>query len=95
MNSNLNLQTLVKILLVEDNPGDVLIFREHLRFSGIEFELTESTSLKDAISKISQQDFDVILLDLGLPDSIGIETLKKTKSFIAEDSGHYNDRTGR
>lgn len=77
MNSKLNIKTLLKILLVEDNPGDVLIFREHLRFSGIEFELVESASLKDAINKISQQNFDVILLDLGLPDSIGLETLKK------------------
>ncbi len=77
MNSKLNILTLVKILLVEDNPGDVLIFKEHLRFSGIDYELVESSSLKDAILKISQQDFDVILLDLGLPDSIGIETLKK------------------
>lgn len=77
MNSKLNLQTLLKILLVEDNPGDVILFREHLRFSGVEFKLTESSSLKDALNKISEQNFDVILLDLGLPDSIGIETLKK------------------
>lgn len=77
MNSRLNLQSILKILIIEDNPGDILIFKEHLRFSRINFELIESNSLKDAIEKISHRYFDVILLDLGLPDSLGIETLKK------------------
>jgi|GEM_PF-1472638 len=77
MYSNLNIQSSLKILLVEDNPGDVLIFKEHLRFSGIDFLLVESSTLKEAINKILQINFDVILLDLGLPDSLGIETLRK------------------
>lgn len=77
MNTQLSIEPSLQILLVEDNPGDVLILKEHLRFSGINFKLVESSTLKEAIYQISHQNFDVILLDLGLPDSIGIETLKK------------------
>jgi CheY-like chemotaxis protein len=77
MNMHLNHQSVIKILLVEDNPGDVLIVKEHLRFSGLNYELTEASTLKDATFQITHDHFDVVLLDLGLPDSVGIDTLKK------------------
>jgi len=67
----------LKILLVEDNPGDVLIFNEHLKHSGIKIELIHSSTLKDAIKQCLDNEFDVILMDLGLPDSVGLETLRK------------------
>jgi len=63
--------------LVEDNPGDVLIVKEYLKYSEINFDLTHSSTLSDAMSQASSNGFDVILLDLGLPDSLGLETLKR------------------
>ena len=75
--SRLTIKPLIRILLVEDNPGDVLIVKEHLRYSEINFELIHSPNLQDAILQASRNGFDVILLDLGLPDSLGMETLKQ------------------
>ena len=67
----------LKILIVEDNPGDVLIVREHLKSSGLNFTLSHAVNLKDSLKLCSENIFDVILLDLGLPDSTGIETLRE------------------
>jgi signal transduction histidine kinase/response regulator of citrate/malate metabolism len=65
------------ILLVEDNRGDVIIFNEILKSSGIIFSLTNAATLEESLELCRKREFDVILLDLGLPDSSGLETLKK------------------
>jgi len=65
------------ILLVEDNAGDVVIIRELLRSTGIDFSLVKAGTLRETLLLCVEQEFDIMLLDLGLPDSIGLETLKK------------------
>jgi CheY-like chemotaxis protein len=67
----------LKILLVEDNPGDVFIIKDSVKSTGTKFAVSHSSLLRDAIQILAEQTFDVILLDLGLPDSIGIQTLNK------------------
>jgi signal transduction histidine kinase len=67
----------LKILLVEDNPGDVYLIKELLMTSGLESIVDRSSSLADATKKAAIQDYDAVLLDLGLPDSFGLDTLKK------------------
>lgn len=67
----------LKILLIEDNPGDVRLINEMLKESGIQFELECVERLSSGIGKIKLDSFEVILLDLGLPDSQGISTLTK------------------
>ena len=63
------------ILLVEDNAGDVRIIKELLKeASPLIFSITHTGSLEEAIQVISTNSFDSILLDLGLPDSVGIQT---------------------
>jgi signal transduction histidine kinase/DNA-binding NarL/FixJ family response regulator len=69
------------ILLVEDNPGDVVIIRELLKLSGIDFTMKHVSSLKETILLCVEHEFDIVLLDLGLPDSVGLETLKKIQVF--------------
>jgi hypothetical protein len=65
----------LNILLVEDNAGDVRIIKELLREqSYMTFNITHSGSLADAVEKLSIFSYDTILLDLGLPDSIGFDT---------------------
>lgn len=67
--------TKLKILLVEDNPGDVRLLREALAEAGTaQFELTHLERLGDALKAIGEEPFDVALLDLSLPDSQGLET---------------------
>jgi len=70
--------TPVKILLVEDNPPDALLLQETFReITNIKFELTHVKQLSEAVSQLGKSSFDVILLDLSLPDSFGLETLER------------------
>lgn len=65
----------IKLLLVEDNPGDARIICEILReISYIEFFITHVERLEEAIGASKKDAFDIVLLDLGLPDSQGFET---------------------
>ncbi len=66
----------IKILLVEDNPGDVYLIQELLRTSGLQFSIERASLLVEAIKTAGSKAFDVVLLDLGLADSFGLETLK-------------------
>ncbi len=75
------LERTFSILLVEDNPGDVLIVKELLKSSGIDFSLKNVSTLKETILLCVEKEFDIVLLDLGLPDSVGLETLKKIQVF--------------
>jgi len=75
------LEKSISILLVEDNPGDVVIIRELLKSSGVDFSLSQVATLRETLLLCVERDFDIILLDLGLPDSIGLETLKKIQIF--------------
>ncbi len=65
----------IKILLIEDNPGDVRLIREMLaEAKDAEFIFQWTNQLSDALGLLSKESFDVVLLDLFLTDSIGIET---------------------
>jgi CheY-like chemotaxis protein len=65
----------VKILLIEDNPGDSYLIEEYLEeFANFSYELKIVETLDEALSVLKKQSFDVILLDLELPDSCGSNT---------------------
>jgi signal transduction histidine kinase/DNA-binding NarL/FixJ family response regulator len=76
-----SIEPMLKLLIVEDNPGDILILKERLSVSGARFSITNVSLLKDAITELKSGSFDVVLLDLGLPDSLGINTLKSILAF--------------
>ncbi|MGJ5674840.1 MAG: response regulator [Nostochopsis sp.] len=66
---------MIKILLVEDNPGDVRLLQEFLwDVTTAQFQLTPVERLEQTLKLLNQESFDVILLDLSLPDSQGLET---------------------
>jgi PAS domain S-box-containing protein len=68
----------VKILLIEDNPGDVRLIREMLAEAAyVSFELESANRLSTGLKRLAKETPDVILLDIGLPDSQGLDTLKK------------------
>jgi two-component system, cell cycle sensor histidine kinase and response regulator CckA len=68
----------IKILLVEDNPGDVLLLQETLsEISLVTFALVNVERLSEALKQLQTEVFDVILLDLALPDSQGLESFAK------------------
>ena len=70
------------ILLVEDNPGDVLLFRKALRREGIDLLLEIATDGVEALERLSRTDLaapDLLLLDLNMPRISGIEVLRQLR----------------
>ena len=67
----------MKILLVEDNPGDARLIEEMIKEveGTAKFELVHVGSLAEALQSLGADSFDSVLLDLGLPDSSGLDTL--------------------
>jgi phosphoserine phosphatase RsbU/P len=69
----------VRVLLVEDNPADARLVRESLlEARALDIDLFHVKCLHDALDRLFERGADVILLDLGLPDSSGIETVQRT-----------------
>jgi len=79
------MNTHIKILFIEDNPGDIRMIREMLLdIKGVRFETESSKKLSDGLKRLSEVTFDALLLDLGLPDSSGMETLVQVVSQYPE-----------
>ena len=73
------------VLLIEDNPGDARLIKEMLRFSSnsnTRFELTHVERLDEAFKVIEEGSFDIILSDLGLSDSWGLDTFHKLHTHV-------------
>ncbi|AKB56844.1 PAS domain S-box protein [Methanosarcina barkeri] len=65
----------VEILLFEDNPGDAGLIEEMLEeFADFQYEFKTVQTLNEGLSFLKDNRFDIILSDLGLPDSDGIDT---------------------
>ena len=67
----------IRVLLVEDNPGDFRLIQEMLKESKANVELKWAQQLSAGLANLKEEMFDVLLVDLGLPDSQGIDTFKK------------------
>lgn len=62
-------QTLIRILMVEDDKNDIRLVEDMLAGSGADqFSLEHVGSIKHALENIAQQNYDVLLLDISLPD---------------------------
>jgi PAS domain S-box-containing protein len=72
----------IKILLIEDNPADVRLIREMLTDGGLKFSLESAGSLSEGLELISDKGVDIILLDLGLPDSSGFDTFLEMRTHV-------------
>jgi len=66
------------VLVVEDNPPDARLLHEAFkRFGKKEFKLTFTPYLEDALGILSKEKMDAVLLDLFLPDALGLEGLAR------------------
>lgn len=65
------------VLLVEDNLSDIVLIKTMLSESNEKFDLKFAETLGEALKILDNEDFDVMLLDLGLPDSHGFKTFTK------------------
>ena len=67
---------IIKILLIEDNPGDARLIQEMLSGCEKSFSVVElATELSAGIKQLTTGDYEIVLLDLSLPDSQGLHTL--------------------
>ncbi len=73
----------ISILLVEDSPDDVVLFKRMLaEAKTVQFELTHCDMLSSALKLLSESSFGVILLDLSLPDGRGLDTFLRTRAAV-------------
>ncbi|PYS44588.1 MAG: hypothetical protein DMG13_33630, partial [Acidobacteria bacterium] len=68
----------IKVLLIEDNPLDVRLIGIMLRDSapGL-FQLEQVERLETGLRRLAQGGIDLVLVDLSLPDSHGLETFSR------------------
>jgi DNA-binding NarL/FixJ family response regulator len=70
-------QAPIRILLVEDNLDDAMLLGSELeKADDAEFDVTLAGSLAEATDRIAHAGFDIVLLDLGLPDGAGVVNVK-------------------
>jgi signal transduction histidine kinase len=68
------------VLLVEDSPSDAFLVEDALGQVGVvRFDLEQVTRISEAKEILGRKRFDVILLDLNLPDAEGVDTLLKIR----------------
>ncbi|MFV1965304.1 MAG: SpoIIE family protein phosphatase [Pirellulaceae bacterium] len=87
----------IRVLLIEDNDDDVVLVRETLRDAGErQFHLETVPRLAVGLARLDEAHVDVVLLDLSLPDSHGIDTFNDVRAHSSEVpivvlSGDAND----
>jgi DNA-binding response OmpR family regulator len=70
--------TELKVLLIEDNAGDAFLIKFYLGESmSPKFNFFHAENMKTANELLASNSFDIILMDLNLPDSVGLDTIKK------------------
>ena len=70
----------MKVLVVEDNPSDVRILKETFKSCpDSRFDMLYEPCLRGALKRLSEEEVDLILLDLFLPETFGLETLEKVR----------------
>jgi CheY-like chemotaxis protein len=66
----------VRVLLVEDSPTDALLISSLLGGDPDSFTVTHVGTLADGLAQLEATDFDLVILDLILPDSEGLATFE-------------------
>lgn len=74
----------IGILLVEDCPGDARLFEELLAAAPGTYRLACADTLEAGLARLARAEFDIVVLDLGLPDSLGLETFQQTHASVPE-----------
>ena len=68
----------IRILLVEDNPGDACLLREMFNEPAArKYEVPHHDSMAKAVAHLGANPVDAVLLDLGLPDAQGLEAIRQ------------------
>jgi diguanylate cyclase (GGDEF)-like protein len=74
-----------RALVIDDDPGDTRLVREMLGESGFaRFDVEIADRLAAGMQRLSQEDIDVVLVDLCLPDSQGVNTIRLLRAHAPE-----------
>jgi phosphoserine phosphatase RsbU/P len=89
---------MTKVLLLEDSRTDALLIKSCLKTSQLQCSIVVAETVAEAESLL-EGDVDVALIDLNLPDSCGIETVRRIRALrqnlpIVMLSGDSGDETG-
>ena len=71
----------IRLLLVEDDPADARVVERHLKDAGLNHitcDLVQTAS--DAAQRLQTVEYDLVLLDLGLPDATGLQALRAVRA---------------
>jgi len=74
----------IRVLLLEDDPVDAQLVKRAIRNAATRMKLQWVTRLSDAIAAFAKQPFELVLSDLSLPDSNGIETIERLHEAAAD-----------
>jgi len=72
-----DLQGVLRLLLIEDNPSDALLLRRMLAKHGPEYDVTHKTSVGSAAMECGEEPWNVVIVDLELDDSSGLDSLEQ------------------
>ncbi len=77
----MNADTAIDVLLIEDNPGDARLTRALLdEVAFARFAVTVAPNLTDGLARLGAGGWDVVLLDLSLPDAVGLEGVRAVEA---------------
>ena len=71
----------IRLLLVEDNPADARVVERHLKDAGLNqatLDIVQTAS--EAAERLQSMEYDLVLLDLGLPDATGLQALRALRA---------------
>lgn len=74
----------LRVLLVDDDEGDYELLAEYLSVPEGQFQLEWAASLGDGVRRLEAGRPDIMLLDLHLPDSRGLETFFQVESMAGD-----------
>ena len=81
MNEGATGTSIKTVLLIEDNRGDARLLREMLNEQGSDkVELIHEESMDAGEKRLAARTFDIILVDLGLPDVQGLEAVRRVQA---------------
>ena len=78
-------ESALQVLLVEDNAGDARLLREMFsKEKAGSFELTHLLRMSEAVIHLAKGGVDIVLLDMGLPDEHGLDTVRRAHAVAPE-----------
>ena len=74
----------IRVLLIEDNPGGADLVKKALSKAKTRFDVRHVGRLSDALEQLGSNEFEMILVDLSLPDSCGVETVTAIRNRVSD-----------